>query len=62
MTTTTPTITTRATDAGAGVRAAGSTGVGLGGRLLATLKRFAERGQLGPIDERERGRRTGARA
>jgi hypothetical protein len=62
MTTTTPTATTRATEAGTRVRAAGSTALSFGGRLMAALARFAERGQLGATDERERGRRTGARA
>jgi hypothetical protein len=62
MTTTTPTITARVTHAGARVRSVGTNGIGLPGRLVAVLKQFAMRGQLGPTDERELGRRTGARA
>jgi hypothetical protein len=61
MTTTTTTVTTRATEAGTRVRTAGSTGAALAGRLLAGLARLAQRGQLGADAERELGRRTGAR-
>jgi hypothetical protein len=63
MTTTSPTITARVTDAGARVHPAGSaTDIGIGVRMLAALRRFAVRGQMGADTERERGRRTGARA